>query len=100
MCQHETKYCARCNFQFECRVGSILLCQCAEVDLNDQERDYLKALYNDCLCTKCMREIKSEFHNTTNHYDTLFGGTAMPLMDEVSYHGHQIFREACSDGFI
>ncbi len=65
MCQHETKYCARCNFRFECKVGSILLCQCAEVDLTDQERDYLKAQYNDCLCAKCMREMKSEFHNTS-----------------------------------
>jgi acyl-CoA hydrolase len=25
------------------------------------------------------------FPNTTNHYDTLFGGTAMQLMDEVAF---------------
>jgi acyl-CoA hydrolase len=38
------------------------------------------------------RIIKSETHifkavfpNTTNHYDTLFGGTALQLMDEVSF---------------
>jgi len=46
------------------------------------------------------RIFKAVFPNTTNHYDALFGGTAMPLMDEVSYHSHQIFREACSNGFI
>ena len=38
------------------------------------------------------RIIKSETHifkavfpSTTNHYDTLFGGTALQLMDEVSF---------------
>jgi acyl-CoA hydrolase len=28
--------------------------------------------------------FKAVFPNTTNHYDTLFGGTAMHLMDEVA----------------
>jgi acyl-CoA hydrolase len=28
---------------------------------------------------------KAVFPNTTNHYDTLFGGTAMQLMDEVAF---------------
>lgn len=29
--------------------------------------------------------FKTVFPNTTNHYDTLFGGTAMHLMDEVAF---------------
>lgn len=29
--------------------------------------------------------FKAVFPNTTNHYDTLFGGTAMQLMDEVAF---------------
>ncbi len=29
--------------------------------------------------------FKAIFPNTTNHYDTLFGGTAMQLMDEVAF---------------
>ena len=29
--------------------------------------------------------FKDVFPNTTNHYDTLFGGTAMLLMDEVAF---------------
>lgn len=28
---------------------------------------------------------KAVFPNTTNHYDTLFGGTALHLMDEVAF---------------
>jgi len=31
------------------------------------------------------RVFKAVFPNTTNHYDTLFGGTAMHLMDEVAF---------------
>ena len=31
------------------------------------------------------RLVKAVFPNTTNHYDTLFGGTALQLMDEVSF---------------
>jgi acyl-CoA hydrolase len=31
------------------------------------------------------RIFKAVFPNTTNHYDTLFGGMAMHLMDEVAF---------------
>lgn len=31
------------------------------------------------------RVFKAVFPNTTNHYDTLFGGTAMHLIDEVAF---------------
>lgn len=38
------------------------------------------------LITKSKTSIfKAVFPNTTNHYDTLFGGTAMQLMDEVAF---------------
>ncbi|EHQ30661.1 acyl-CoA thioesterase [Mucilaginibacter paludis] len=31
------------------------------------------------------RIFKTVFPNTTNHYDTLFGGVAMQMMDEVAF---------------
>lgn len=31
------------------------------------------------------RIFKAVFPNTTNHYDTLFGGTALSLMDEIAF---------------
>lgn len=31
------------------------------------------------------RIFRAVFPNTTNHYDTLFGGNAMQLMDEVAF---------------
>ena len=38
------------------------------------------------------RIFKAVFPNTTNHYDTLFGGTAMQLMDEVAFITATRFR--------
>lgn len=35
--------------------------------------------------TSITRVFKAVFPNTTNHYDTLFGGTAMQFMDEVAF---------------
>ncbi|HEV8515926.1 MAG TPA: cysteine-rich CWC family protein [Cyclobacteriaceae bacterium] len=62
MIKHEQKFCQRCKASFECKVGSIALCQCSSIILDDNERDYIRENFNDCLCVKCMKEIKSEFH--------------------------------------
>jgi acyl-CoA hydrolase len=41
--------------------------------------------YEERLQQSETRIFKAVFPNTTNHYDTLFGGTAMMLMDEVAF---------------
>src|SRR5688572_6915719 len=41
------------------------------------------------------RIFKAVFPNTTNHYDTLFGGTAMQLMDEVAFITATRFSRKC-----
>ncbi len=46
--------------------------------------------------------FKAVFPNTTNHYDTLFGGTAMQLMDETAFitatrFSRQRMVTVCSD---
>ncbi len=63
MHKHEEKKCPRCNKAFECKVGSILLCQCTTVTLNEEERTYLRDRYTDCLCAQCMQDLKMEYHN-------------------------------------
>lgn len=63
MCNHEEKYCPRCNAIFECKVGTIALCQCATVELNNKERNYIQQNYEDCLCASCMKEAKAEYYN-------------------------------------
>jgi acyl-CoA hydrolase len=40
---------------------------------------------DDRIDASTTRIFKAVFPNTTNHYDTLFGGTAMHLMDEVAF---------------
>lgn len=62
MCEHEQKYCPRCKNAFECKVGSILLCQCSTVALSQEQRDYVAARYVDCLCAACLVEMKAEHH--------------------------------------
>ncbi|RPE09926.1 hypothetical protein EGT74_13590 [Chitinophaga lutea] len=62
MCEHEKKSCPRCKAGFECKVGSILLCQCTTVALTQEERDFIASRYADCLCAGCLREMKSEHH--------------------------------------
>lgn len=63
MCEHEKKYCPRCRTRFECKVGSILLCQCTSITLTESERNYLHERYEDCLCANCMKELRAEYHN-------------------------------------
>ena len=40
---------------------------------------------NERIAKSTSRIFKAVFPDSTNHYDTLFGGTAMQLMDEVAF---------------
>ena len=71
MSLHEKKYCPRCNVLFECKAGSIILCQCRKINLNEREQNYLQKNYNDCLCAFCMTEIQSILKNTYTSEDLL-----------------------------
>ena len=62
MCQHEHKHCPLCNNRFECKAGSILLCQCIKIEMGEQERNFITEQYQDCLCAACLKEIKADFH--------------------------------------
>ena len=41
--------------------------------------------YEKQIADSVTRIFKAVFPNTVNHYDTLFGGTAMQLMDEAAF---------------
>lgn len=60
---HEEKNCPRCQKLFECKVCTILNCQCTTVTLNEEEQDYMINKYDDCLCATCMMEVRGEYHN-------------------------------------
>ena len=57
---HETKSCPRCTAAFECKVGNVTACQCDGIIFNDTEKDYIARNYADCLCRKCLLEIRHE----------------------------------------
>jgi hypothetical protein len=59
---HEKKRCPRCQQSFECKSGSILLCQCQTVLLTPEQLEYIASQYEDCLCSKCLLEIRAEYN--------------------------------------
>ena len=61
MCKHEEKKCQRCRALFECKAGSIMLCQCNGIQLTTEERAYIETKYEDCLCVNCLRILQTEY---------------------------------------
>jgi hypothetical protein len=62
----EEKNCPRCKVQFTCNVGGIKNCQCNTVKLSEKESELLQLNFEDCLCIKCLLEIKSISTDKTN----------------------------------
>lgn len=62
MPSHEEKQCPRCRRLFECKSGSILLCQCQTVLLDEAQLEYLAARYDDCLCSRCLLAVRGEYN--------------------------------------
>ncbi|MFO8024918.1 cysteine-rich CWC family protein [Thiohalophilus sp.] len=62
MPKHETKECARCNTHFECKSGSIMLCQCQTVVLSTEQLEYINEQYEDCLCSRCLLAVRGEYN--------------------------------------
>ena len=58
MCRHEDVICPRCGSGFECKAGSIHLCQCADVNLDDVRLEYIRLHYEGCLCRRCLEQIR------------------------------------------
>ncbi len=51
------KTCARCGATFVCKVNDLPHCQCIGVSLSPGTLDKLKDVYNDCLCSRCLKEL-------------------------------------------
>jgi len=57
---HEHKQCPRCGQTFECKSGSVTLCQCQDVALTPAQLEYIAARHDDCLCRACLRQLQLE----------------------------------------
>jgi hypothetical protein len=53
------KICPRCNSSFECQNNNILECDCITVTLSAEDYQYVSNNYTDCLCIKCLNQIKN-----------------------------------------
>lgn len=60
MPRHEHKQCPRCGAEFECKSGTVLLCQCQAVVLTPAQLEYIAARYDDCLCRACLEALQAE----------------------------------------
>lgn len=69
--KHETKHCPRCSIEFECKSGSILLCQCQTIYLTSEQVEYVSAQYDDCLCVSCLGVLRSEY-NCRQHQKKIY----------------------------
>ena len=61
MCKHEEKYCPRCKITFECKAGSIVQCQCSNIQLTVEERCFIELKHEDCLCIDCLKILQQEY---------------------------------------
>ncbi|WP_246048049.1 cysteine-rich CWC family protein [Leptospira ilyithenensis] len=68
--KHEIKFCPRCLIKFECKVGSIALCQCSGFSLSTEEKDFISSQFDDCLCRECINLTISEY-NTIKIYKSI-----------------------------
>ncbi len=62
MIRHEMKNCPRCGEEFECKTGSISICQCQAVSLTSQQADYIAARFDGCLCAGCLAALRAEYN--------------------------------------
>ena len=61
MPEHERKPCAACGAIFECKLGSITICHCFDIQIDRDEATYLANNYDDCLCHECLLTAKQQF---------------------------------------
>ena len=57
------KNCPCCGNEFECLPERIGECQCSTIQLNEEERSFLAARFDACLCVTCLKKMKVEVKN-------------------------------------
>jgi hypothetical protein len=65
--KHEPVHCPRCRQEFVCNPFNIAGCNCSKIELSYEETQYISAQFNDCVCNKCLTELKYEFYLKFHH---------------------------------
>lgn len=83
--KHEIKHCPRCGRQFECKVNDVAHCQCSEVTLSNEVREFLTKTYYGCLCKYCLSELNKLVERAKSH--------VLPLQEEMLIEGLHYYKE-------
>lgn len=65
---HEVITCPKCGSKFECKLGSITICDCMDVNLSKEQNAYLAEHWQSCLCPKCLVGLKESVPVTGEDY--------------------------------
>ena len=63
MTKHELIECPACSQMFECKQGSITICQCSNIQLSREQLAYIAERWEGCLCLSCLEDIKQQWSN-------------------------------------
>ncbi|MBL7931502.1 MAG: cysteine-rich CWC family protein [Bacteroidia bacterium] len=55
--------CVRCQTSITCLPNDISRCDCNKVTLTTEEYRYINSQYQNCVCNKCLEDLKSEYHS-------------------------------------
>ncbi|RZK97886.1 MAG: hypothetical protein EOO89_32740 [Pedobacter sp.] len=61
MLKHEIISCERCKTPVVCKANAYSKCQCSQVSLSINEMQYISETFDNCLCAKCLTELKEEY---------------------------------------
>jgi hypothetical protein len=65
--KYEPGHCPRCKQEFVCTPFSIANCNCSKIELSYEETQYIASQFNDCVCNKCLKELKYGFYLKFHH---------------------------------
>ncbi len=68
--KHEATHCPRCQVEFVCNPFNVANCNCSNIELSYEETQYISSQFNDCVCNKCLAELKYEFYLKFYHNKT------------------------------
>lgn len=57
--KHEAKICPRCRKEFICKANRIQQCDCIGVHLSQETMEYIRILYDECLCVACLEGLEA-----------------------------------------
>ncbi|WP_461125875.1 cysteine-rich CWC family protein [Spirosoma aerophilum] len=61
--KQEHTSCPRCQRTFDCRAEEVSQCQCQAVALTEPQQNYIRSLYEGCLCATCLLALQTDYQS-------------------------------------